>query len=198
MTSERMSMTTGDPAQIISARNAEVAKIQSCVDLTEEAKQRRINEANERAQREYAEAREAERERIQQRLESTKRAVFQVPGGYMSSDAEQAQIMAAFRSARKDVLSATKIEDRESGAQVGQALASILDEAERTGDPLLARAVYHRAIDVGEQGIVDRYLSTRPTEAQQWQRYTEAAQEAQQAASFESLFAEGWLINSSG
>jgi hypothetical protein len=111
----------------------------------------------------------------------------------MSSDAEQAQIMAAFRSARKDVLSATKIEDRESGAQVGQTLASILDEAERTGDPLLARAVYHRAIDVGERGIVDRYLSTRPTEAQQWQRYTEAAQEAQQAASFEALYAQGMI-----
>jgi hypothetical protein len=109
----------------------------------------------------------------------------------LASDAEQAQIMAAFRSARKDVLSATKIEDRESGAQVGQMLASILDEAERTGDPLLARAVYHRAIDVGEQGIVERYLSTRPTEAQKWQRYAEAAQEAEQATSFESLFAEG-------
>jgi hypothetical protein len=111
----------------------------------------------------------------------------------MSSDAEQAQIMAAFRSARKDVLSATKIEDPESGAQVGQTLASILDEAERTGDPLLARAVYHRAIDVGEQGIVESYLSTRKTEAAAWQRYTEAAQEAQQASSFESLYATGMM-----
>jgi hypothetical protein len=89
------------------------------------------------------------------------------------------------------VLSATKIEDRESHAQVRQTLASILDEAERTGDPLLARAVYHRAIDVGEQGIVDRYLSTRKTEAAAWQRYTEAAQEANQATSFESLLAVG-------
>jgi hypothetical protein len=111
----------------------------------------------------------------------------------LSSDAEQAQIMAALRSARKDVLSATKIEDRESHAQVGQTLASILDEAERTGDPLLARAVYHRAIDVGEQGIVESYLSTRKTEAAAWQRYTEAAQEAQQASSFESLYATGMM-----
>ena len=49
------------------------------------------------------------------------------------------------------------------------------------------------AIDVGEQGIVDRYLSTRKTEAAAWQRYTEAAQEAQQATSFESLYATGMM-----
>ena len=182
---------TADPRQILKERDAEIASIRGRVEWTEEAKNERIAAVHEWAQREYAEAREAERERIQQRLESAKRAVFQVPGGYLSSDAEQAQIMAAFRSARKDVLSATKIEDRESHPQVGQTLASILDEAERTGDPLLARAVYHRAIDVGEQGIVDRYLSTRKTEAAAWLRYTEAAQEANQATSFESLLAVG-------
>ena len=184
---------TADPRQILQERDAEIASIRGRVEWTEEAKNERIAAVHEWAQREYAEAREAERERIQQRLESAKRAVFQVPGGYLSSDAEQAQIMAAFRSARKDVLSATKIEDRESHAQVGQTLASILDEAERTGDPLLARAVYHRAIDVGEQGIVESYLSTRKTEAAAWQRYTEAAQEAQQASSFESLYATGMM-----
>jgi hypothetical protein len=180
---------TADPRQILQERDAGIASIRNRAEWTEQAKNERIAAVHEWAQREYAEAREAERERIQQRLESAKRAVFQVPGGYLSSDAEQAQIMAAFRSARKDVLSATKIEDRESRAHLGQTLASILDEAERTGDPLLARAVYHRAIDVGEQGIVERYLSTRKTEADAWQRYTKAAAEAEQATSFESLYA---------
>jgi hypothetical protein len=189
-----MAVTRGaDPQDILRDRDDEIANIRAKVEWTEEAKNERIAAVHEWAQREYAEAREAERERIQRCLESAKQAVFQVPGGYLSSDAEKAQIMAAFRSARRDVLSATKIEDRESGAQVGQTLASILDEAERTGDPLLARAVYHRAIDVGEQGIVDRYLSTRKTEAAAWQRYTEAAQEAQQATSFESLYATGMM-----
>jgi hypothetical protein len=184
---------TADPRQILQERDAEIASIRNRAEWTEQAKNERIAAVHEWAQREYAEAREAEQQRIQQRLESAKRAVFQVPGGYLSSDAEQAQIMAAFRSAWKDVLSATKIEDRESGAQVGQTLSSILDQAERTGDPLLARAVYHRAIDVGDQGIVDRYLSTpRKTEREQWQSYTEAA-EAQQATSFESLYATGMM-----
>jgi hypothetical protein len=185
-----MAVTRGaDPQDILRDRDDEIANIRAKVEWTEEAKNERIAAVHEWAQREYAEAREAERERIQRCLESAKQAVFQVPGGYLSSDAEKAQIMAAFRSARRDVLSATKIEDRESGAQVGQTLASILDEAERTGDPLLARAVYHRAIDVGEQGIVERYLSTRKTEADAWQRYTKAAAEAEQATSFESLYA---------
>jgi hypothetical protein len=183
-----------DPQEILRDRDAEIAKIQGYADLTQEPKDRRIAAVHEWAQREYAEAREAERERIQQRLESTKQAVFQVPGGYMSSDAEQAQIMAAFRSAWKDVLSATEVDEGSllpelQQRQGEQKLTPILEQTERTGDFLLARAVYHRAIDLGAQGIVDKYLSTRKSEATAWQRYTEATQEAEQATSFEGLYA---------
>jgi len=50
-----------------------VVKIRGFVDLTEEAKNRRIAEVNEKAQAEYAEALEAgERERAE-RLERSKR-----------------------------------------------------------------------------------------------------------------------------
>jgi hypothetical protein len=184
--------TTVDPQQILKERDAEIASIRNRVEWTEQAKNERIAAVREWAQREYTAARESERERTQQRLESTKRAVFQVPGGNLS-DGERAQVMLSFRSAWADVLSATKIEDRESGARVGQALSSILDQAERVGDSQLARAVYHRAIDVGEQQVVDRYLSTRKTEASQWQRYTEAAAASKQATSFESLLATGMM-----
>jgi hypothetical protein len=107
--------------------------------------------------------------------------------------------MAAFRSAWADVLSSSRVGEggallpQQQQQQAEEKLAPILEQAERTGDHLLSRAVYHRAIDVGEQGIVDRYLSTRKTEAAAWQRYTEAAQEAQQATSFESLLATGMM-----
>jgi hypothetical protein len=70
-----------DPQEILRDRDAEIAKIRARAEWTEEAKNSRIAAVHEWAQREYAEAREAERERIQQRLESTRRAVFQVPGG---------------------------------------------------------------------------------------------------------------------
>jgi hypothetical protein len=39
-----------------------------------------------------------------------------------------------------------------------------LDQAERSGDKLLARAAYHRAIDLGIQSVVDAYLASRPAE----------------------------------
>jgi hypothetical protein len=67
-----------DPSQILSERNAEVAKIRGFVDLTEEAKDRRIAEVNERANAEYAAAKEAEKRGREERLKSTQRAVFNV------------------------------------------------------------------------------------------------------------------------
>src|SRR5829696_5930979 len=106
-----------DPVEILNRRNAEVAKIRGYVDLTEEARRRRIAEVNERAQAEYAEAREAaERERAD-RLERTERAVFRVPVPATATDAEEAQIHAAYRSAYSDVYSSTHSSESPEQAQ---------------------------------------------------------------------------------
>jgi hypothetical protein len=171
-------MTT-DPVEILNRRNAEVAKIRGYVDLTDEAKAKRIAEVSERAQVEYTEAREAiERERAE-RLQRTKRAVFRVPVSATATDAEEAQIHAAFRAAYCDVYSSTV--SPESPEQAEEDLQQILERAERTGDKLLARAAYHRAIDLGVQGVVDNYLASRPQEKKAWESYTEAYQEAGQS-----------------
>jgi len=168
-----------DPVEILNQRNAEVAQIRGYADLTEEAKERRIAEVSERAQAEYAEAREAgERERTE-RLQRTKKAVFRVPVGNVPSEAEAAQIHAAFRGAFSEVLSATA--SPESPHQAQEKLEEIMDQAERTGDTLLARAAYHRAIDLGIQGVVDSYLSPRPKESKAWEAYTQAHQEVSQS-----------------
>ena len=74
-------MATTEEQQIIRDHDSEIANIRAKVEWTEEAKNEHIAAVHEWAQREYAEAREAEQQRIQQRLESTRRAVFQVPGG---------------------------------------------------------------------------------------------------------------------
>nr|MDQ3318355.1 hypothetical protein [Actinomycetota bacterium] len=58
---------------------------------------------------------------------------------------------------------------------------------------LLATATYHRAIDLGAQGVVDAYLSTRPVASKAWESYTEAHQEANQADSFEGLLGRGMM-----
>jgi hypothetical protein len=179
-------MMATDPVEILNRRNAEVAQIRGYVDLTEEAKNRKIAEANERAQAEYAEAREAaERERAE-RLEKAKAAVFRVPIPYTANEAEEAQIYTAFRSAYNDVYFSTVAFDENPG-QAGEELGRILAQAERTGDKLLARAAYHRAIDLGVQGVVDAYLSSRPQEERAWDSYTEAYQEANQAKGIDGL-----------
>ena len=168
-----------DPVEILNQRNAEVAKIRAYADLTEEAKNRRIAEVNEKAQAAYAEAREAnERERAE-RLERSKKAVFRVPVSATDTDAEAAQIHASYRAAYNDVYTSTR--GAESPQQAEEELERVLQQAERTGDSLLAKAAYHRAIDLGAQWIVDAYLSTRPAESRAWEAYTTAYQEAAQS-----------------
>src|SRR5215204_5717929 len=138
-----MKVMATDPVEILNRRNAEVEKVRGYADLTDEAKERRIAEVSERARAEYAEALEAgERERAE-RLEKSERAVFRVPVSPSSTDAEAAQIHAAFRSAYSGVYSSTV--SPESPEQVQGELERILGQAERTGDKLLARAAFHRA-----------------------------------------------------
>src|SRR5829696_3568812 len=179
-----------DPVEILNRRNAEVAQIRGYVDLTEEAKERRIAEVSERAQTEYAEAREAaERERTE-RLERSKKAVFRVPVSAAATDAEEAQIHAAFRAAWGDVYSSTATTD--GPEQAGEELERILQQAERTGDKLLARAAYHRAIDLGVQGVVDAYLSSRPSENRDWESYTAAYREVSEARGIGHILERGF------
>jgi hypothetical protein len=181
-------MTT-DPVEILNARNQEVAKIRGFADLTEEAKERRIAEVNERARAQYAEALEAtERERTE-RLERSKRAVFRVPVSATATDAEEAQIHAAYRAAYNDVYSSTLFSESPGEAQ--EELERLLGQADRSGDKLLARAAYHRAIDLGIQSVVDSYLSTRPQENKAWESYTEAQAEASHASSINGLLERG-------
>jgi hypothetical protein len=171
-------MTT-DPTEILNRRNAEVAQIRGYADLTEEAKNKRIAEVNEKARAKYAEAREMGEREWAERLERSQRAVFRVPVSATATDAEEAQIHAAFRSAYNDVYSSTA--SPESQGQAEEELQRLLQQAERTGDKLLARATYHRGIDLGVQSVVDAYLSTRPAEDKAWESYTQAHQEARES-----------------
>jgi hypothetical protein len=150
-----------DPGEILAERNREVAKIQGFADLTPEAKERRIAAVNEKANAEYSEAQERQKQERESRLKNSERAA----------------IFSSYRSAAADVSLAASPEE----------LEGLLTQAERTGDVLLARAAFHAAIDRGHQPLVERYLSTRPKEAKAWERYTSAVEEAQQATGIEGL-----------
>jgi hypothetical protein len=175
-----------DPNQILAERNAEVEQIRGFVDLTDEAKERRIAEVNEKANAEYAEAQERQKQAREERLRSTKKSLFAVNDDVNATAAERAQIHAAFRQATGDVFLATM----DSGASPGgvqDELAHLLERAERTGDTLLAKAIFHEAVDRNLQPIIDSYLENRPNENRAWEKYTEALGESQQATSLEGL-----------
>jgi uncharacterized protein YecT (DUF1311 family) len=126
-------------------RNAEVERIKGYVDLTDEAKDRRIREVDERANAAYTEARERQKRGREERLKSTQRSVFNVADASATlSEAERAQIHAAYS----------------------------------TDDTLMAKAAYHRAIDLGLQPIIDRYLADRPKEERAMERYAAAVEVA--------------------
>jgi pyridoxine 5'-phosphate synthase PdxJ len=183
-----MKMAT-DPMEILNRRNAEVAKIRNFLDLTLDAKERRIAEVSEKARAEYAEAVETDKRERAERLEKSKRAVFRVPVSAHATDAEAAQIHAAFRAAYNGVYSSTL--SPESPQQAEEELGRILEQAERTGDKLLARAAFHRAADLGVQSVVDAYLDTRPSENRAWESYTAAYQEVNQSRGLEHVLARG-------
>src|SRR5829696_8412979 len=184
-----MKVMATDPVEILNRRNAEVEKVRGYADLTEEAKERRIAEVSEKARAEYAEALEAGQRERAERLEKSKSAVFRIPVSATATDAEEAQIHAAYRAAWGDVYSATR--SLESPEQAREELERLLSQAERTGDKLLARAVYHRAIDLRVQKVVDTYLSARPSENRAWESYTAAYQEVNESKGMEHVLARG-------
>jgi hypothetical protein len=147
------------------------------VDLTDEAKDKRIAAVNEKANAEYSEAKERQKQAREARLANSQRAVFNVVEDSTATSAERAQIFASYRLAAADASLAASPEE----------LEGVLTQAERTGDQLMAKAVFLRSIDLGLQPIIDRYLENRPKEARAWENYTSAAQEVQQATGLEGL-----------
>jgi hypothetical protein len=163
--------------------DAEAEQIRGYADLTEEAKQRRIAEAREKAQAEYQEAIEAEERQIQERAGRAEKALFQSSYPYGASEVEEAQLRALRRSAYDAVHDRTT-PGFESGDPKGvryarEELERLLQRAERTGDPELAAAVYHVATERGERSVADAYLETRPNEKRRWEEYVAAMTETQ-------------------
>jgi hypothetical protein len=81
----------------------------------------------------------------------------------MPTGAESSAIFFDYRAVRAEVKALT--EDFSDGPhQVYENLKEMLEQAELTGDKQLARAVYHRAIDVGASEVIERFIASRPRE----------------------------------
>jgi hypothetical protein len=177
--------------QIIGERDYKIAEVRANQDLTEEAKQRRIDELNQWAGQEITAEREFAQRKIEEEVTSSRRALYGIPEADGAKSAgEREQIYQSWRSARADVFLSTL-----DPSDAPDELQGILDEAERTGDTLLARAAYHRGLDLGLQPTIDKYLADKPEEAKRLQRYNSALEAEQQANSFESLLNAGMALS---
>jgi len=107
--------------------------------------------------------------------------VFRVPIPATATEAEAAQIRAAYRAARTGIQYAIDPALGTDPAYVQSELERFLEQAELTQDPELARAAYHVAINHGVQSVVDSYLASRPAESRAWENYTEAHKEVNES-----------------
>ncbi len=154
-----------------------LAQIRSHPDYSEQAKQRYIAEAYEKAEAEYRQAIEDQEREIRERVDKAEREVFGFSYPFTATDEEKAGVRLAHRAAYNDVYYATLLSD--SPQEADEELERLLQRAERTGDPELATAVYHVATEKGARRVADRYLESRPKEKQRWDKYVEARAEAE-------------------
>ena len=167
---------TDRATQIAQEFNARVAQIRRSVDLTDEAKRRKISEAYAQAEPEYREAvAEAER-KIHERADKAEKAVFAFGYPLSATEEEKAQLRALGRGAYESVHGSLLFTEPE---EAREELERLLTRAERTGDPELARAVYHVATERGERSVADSYLEKRPQEKKRWEEYVSARQEVE-------------------
>jgi HD-GYP domain-containing protein (c-di-GMP phosphodiesterase class II) len=112
----------------------------------------------------------------------------------LTEEAKQRRIAEVSERAQAEYVEAREAEERERAERLERAqeeLGRILSQAERTGDKLLARAAYHRAIDLGAQGVVDTCLSLRPQENKARESYTAAHQEHRESRGIGPILERG-------
>ncbi len=96
-----------------------------------------------------------------------------------ATDADKELARMSYRDAYDRAEKAAAIEGVEGIYESREALATLLERAERSGDLHLADAVYHVAITRGIREVADSYLESRPTERQRWEDYSEARRAAE-------------------
>jgi hypothetical protein len=151
----------------------ELAKIRGYADLTDEAKRRRIAEAYEDASQRYRQAIAHQERGEAEKLARLEKRVMGIryPGAIL--DGEKELVHMSYRDAYD------RAERAVSRSEAGdEHLAALLERAERSGDPVLADAVYHVATERGLRGVADSYLASRPEQQKAWEKYTAARGEA--------------------
>jgi hypothetical protein len=152
-----------------------LAQIRSNPDLNDEARRRMIKETYEEADARHQELAAEERRKENERILRLERGVMGIRYPYGLSEAEEELVRMSYRDAYD------RAERAVSDTADNEALSTLLERAERRGDPRLAEAVYHVATERGLRGVADTYLEGRPAEKKKWEEYVAARQEAESA-----------------
>jgi hypothetical protein len=150
-----------------------VARIRANPDLNDEARCRMIEEAYKEADARHQELAGEQRREENERILRLERGVMGIRYPYGLSEAEEELVRMSYRDAYDRAERAASAGDADNGV-----LSTLLERAERSGDPRLAEAVYHVATERGLRGVADSYLEGRPAEKKKWEEYAAARQEA--------------------
>jgi hypothetical protein len=151
-------------------------QIRSNRDLTDEAKRRLIAEAWENLSTRYTEAIESAERKALEKVSKAEREVMRIRYPAIASDSEKASVRASYRGAYDTTYYAVSfIDDPE---QREWELARMLSRADLTGDPELADAIFHIALENDASSVVESYLSTRPEQRKRLDALSAAREEA--------------------
>jgi hypothetical protein len=148
-------------------------RIRADRDLSDEAKRRKLARANEVATEEHRRLVEEQRQQTAHAVEQAERSLLGISYPEYAKAHEKAIIAMTYRDARDRAERAAS--DRENT----EALADMLDRAEKSGDAQLAEAVFHVATTRGARNVADRYLEGRPGMQRRWESYVAARREAE-------------------
>ena len=140
-----------------------IGEIHSDRDLSEEAKERYIQEAYSEASERHAELIEQRDQENAQELASLERGVFALsyPERIVAERDKE-----TYRTSYRDA--AFKVFGREP-----EDLERLLGRAERVGDDQLAQAIYHESVERG-LSLANEYRQSRPDARKKWDRYVDA------------------------
>jgi hypothetical protein len=153
-----------------------VAQIRGYADLTDEAKRRMLLEAYEEAAGRHREIVEERERKAAERLVRLERGVMGIRYPLHASDGDRELARMSYRDAYDRAERAAS-----AGDATDEKLSTLLERAERSGEPRLAEAVYHVANERGLRGVAGSYLEKRPAERKRWEEYAQARQEAESA-----------------
>ncbi len=141
-----------------------IEDIRADEDLTLDAKKRRMKEVYEEARTQHGKLYDQQRQELAGKVERRRKEALSPPKKY-GSDPETVQL------SYRDAL------DRVSNISESKILSEKLQQAQITGDDVLAKAILARGYELEDESVVGAYFEKYPDHRQTWDRFMGAAQE---------------------